>query len=105
MLLSNRILPAALTLAQAGRSCTPQTAARGSTWAGRAKQLPQDELARLLKRAEQGDRSVLPKLREALNADANLWQHYGDLAAQAEAALILLAAGKNLLLPPKTAGK
>jgi hypothetical protein len=61
-------------------------------------QRAQDELARLLKRAEQGDRSVLPELREALNADANLWQHYGDLAAQAEAALILLAAGKNLLL-------
>ena len=57
----------------------------------------QDELARLLKRAEQGDRSVLPELRKALNTDANLWQHYGDLAAQAEAALILLAAGKNLL--------
>src|SRR5262249_38613954 len=58
----------------------------------------QDELARLLKRAEQGDRSVLPELREALNANANLWQHYGDLAAQAEASLIVLAAGKNLLL-------
>jgi len=57
-----------------------------------------DELARLLKRAEQGDRSVLPELRKALDADANLWQHYGDLAAQAEASLILLAAGKNLLL-------
>src|SRR5262249_60323762 len=58
----------------------------------------QDELARLLKRAEQGDRSVLPELREALNADTNLWRHYGDLAAQAEASLILLAAGKNFLL-------
>jgi hypothetical protein len=58
----------------------------------------QDELARLLKRAEQGDRSVLPELRKALAADANLWQQYGDLAAQAEASLILLAAGNNLLL-------
>jgi hypothetical protein len=58
----------------------------------------QDELARLLKRAEQGDRSVLPELRKALNTNADLWHHYGDLAAQAEASLILLAAGKNLLL-------
>jgi hypothetical protein len=57
-----------------------------------------EELVRLLKRAEQGDYAVLPKLREALDADARLWRHYGDLAAQAEASLILLAAGKNLLL-------
>jgi hypothetical protein len=57
-----------------------------------------EELARLLKRAEQGDHAVLPSLREALDADARLWRHYGDLAAQAEASLILLAAGKNLLL-------
>jgi hypothetical protein len=61
-------------------------------------QRAQDELARLLKRAEQGDHSVLPELRKALAADANLWRHYGDLAAQAEASLILLAAGNNLLL-------
>jgi hypothetical protein len=61
-------------------------------------QRAQDELARLLKKAEQGDHSVLPELREALDTDANLWKHYGDLAAQAEASLILLAAGKNLLL-------
>jgi hypothetical protein len=61
-------------------------------------QRAQDELAQLLKRAEQGDLAVLPELREALDADANLWKHYGDLAVQAEASLILLAAGKNLLL-------
>src|SRR5262245_39739305 len=58
----------------------------------------QEELARLLAQAEQGDRSVLPKLREALDANPIIWSHYGDLAAQAEASLILLAAGKNLLL-------
>jgi hypothetical protein len=61
-------------------------------------QREQDELARLLQRAEQGDHAVLPRLREALDADARLWRHYGDLAAQAEASLILLAAGKNFLL-------
>ena len=57
-----------------------------------------EELARLLARAEQGDRSVLPELRKALDANAEIWRHYGDLAAQAEASLILLAAGNNLLL-------
>jgi hypothetical protein len=57
-----------------------------------------DTLARLLARAEQGDRSVLPELRAVLDANADLWRHYGDLAAQAEAALIAMAAGSNLLL-------
>ncbi len=57
-----------------------------------------DELARLLARAEQGDRSVLPQLREALDANAPVWQHYGDLAGQAQASLVTLAAGPNLLM-------
>jgi hypothetical protein len=61
-------------------------------------QRAQDELARLLKRAAQGDLSSLPELRQALDADASLWRQYGDLAAHAEASLILLAAGSNLLL-------
>jgi hypothetical protein len=52
----------------------------------------------MLKRAEQGDQSVLPELRKALDADARIWQHYGDLALQAEAALIKLASLPNLLL-------
>jgi hypothetical protein len=57
-----------------------------------------DELARLLARAEQGDRSVLPQLREALGANAEVWQRYGDLAGQAQASLVTLAAGTNALL-------
>jgi hypothetical protein len=64
----------------------------------KALQRDKDALARLLKQAEQGDRSVLPELRRALDANAALWKQYGDLAAQAEASLILLAAGPNLLL-------
>lgn len=58
----------------------------------------QAAMAALLKRAERGDSSVLPELRKALDADARLWQSYGDLALQAEASLGLLAAGTNLLL-------
>ena len=57
-----------------------------------------DELAQLLKKAEQGDRSVLPQLREALDRNEDLWRAFGDLAAHAEASLILLAAGPNLLM-------
>ena len=58
----------------------------------------EDELARLVARAERGDLAVLPALREALAANPNLWQTYGDLALQAEGALVRLAAGSNLLL-------
>jgi hypothetical protein len=58
----------------------------------------EDELARLVGRAERGDLSVLPALREALAAHPQLWQTYGDLALQAEGALVRLAAGSNLLL-------
>jgi hypothetical protein len=58
----------------------------------------QDVLAQLLKRAEAGDRSVLPQLQRALDSNAALWRGYGDLAAHAEASLAMLAAGPNLLL-------
>ena len=58
----------------------------------------EDELARLVGRAERGDLTVLPALREALAANPDLWQTYGDLALQAEGALVRVAAGSNLLL-------
>jgi hypothetical protein len=57
-----------------------------------------DALAQLLKRAEAGDRGVLPELRRALDGNPDLWRGYGDLAAHAEASLAMLAAGPNLLL-------
>ncbi len=57
-----------------------------------------DELERLLKRAEQGDLSVLPRLRAALDAHPEVWKSYGDLGAQAIGSLITLAAGHNLLM-------
>jgi hypothetical protein len=56
------------------------------------------ELAELLKRAEQGDLGILPALQQLLTDNPRLWKGYGDLAAQAEGALIRLAAGNNLLL-------
>jgi hypothetical protein len=57
-----------------------------------------EELAGLLRRAEAGDKAVLPALGEALDANPGFWEQYGDLALQAEAALGVLVAGTNLLL-------
>jgi hypothetical protein len=56
------------------------------------------ELAQLLKRAVAGDLAVLPALCQVLADNPQLWKGYGDLAAQAEGALIRQAAGSNLLL-------
>jgi hypothetical protein len=55
------------------------------------------ELALLLTRAEKGDLSILPELRKALDANASIWQRCGDLAIQAEASLVKLAALPSLL--------
>jgi hypothetical protein len=57
-----------------------------------------DRLAELVQRAQQGDLTVLPLLREALEADSSLWQEYGDLAAQAQEAWLQLLAGTDYLL-------
>lgn len=56
------------------------------------------DLAQLLSRAEKGDLTVLPLLRRVLDETPALWQGYGDLALQAQAALVKLAAGNNLRL-------
>ena len=55
-------------------------------------------LAELVQRAQQGDLSVLPLLRDALEADPSVWQEYGDLAAQAQEAWLQLLAGTDYLL-------
>ncbi len=57
-----------------------------------------DEVARLLERARNGDATVLPQLRRLLDESPEMWQSYGDLAAQARASWVQLAAGQNLLL-------
>lgn len=58
----------------------------------------EDELRRLVARAEGGDQAVLPELRQLLDSNPEIWRRYGDLAHLAEEALITLAAGPNLLL-------
>jgi hypothetical protein len=55
-------------------------------------------LQSLVKRAEQGDESALPTLRAALDANPWIWERYGDLAQQSQAAWLQLIAGPNLLL-------
>jgi hypothetical protein len=55
-------------------------------------------LARLFERARLGDQTVLPALREALDANPEFWDQYGDLSLQVEASVGVLAAGQNLLL-------
>jgi hypothetical protein len=57
-----------------------------------------EEVARLFERARNGDATVLPQLRRVLNESPETWQYYGDLAAQARASWVQLAAGQNLLL-------
>ena len=57
-----------------------------------------NEMAHLLAQAEHGDASVLPALRTYLDQTPELWQTVGDLAYQAQAALIERASGTNLLL-------
>ena len=55
-------------------------------------------LAELVQRAQQGDLTVLPLLREALEGDPTVWQEYGDLAAQAQESWLQLLAGADYLL-------
>ena len=57
-----------------------------------------EQLRQLVERAEQGDASVMGELRAALDVNAWVWEDYGDLARQSQAAWLQLVAGKNLLL-------
>lgn len=63
-----------------------------------AGSLAESELRVLLRRAEQGDPSVLPALRALLDARPALWQHCGDVARLAEADWVDLIAGRDLLV-------
>jgi hypothetical protein len=57
-----------------------------------------NELKRIVKRAKNGDQTVLPELRRFLDSRPDVWRHAGDLARIAEESTTALAAGKNLLL-------
>ena len=51
----------------------------------------------LLARAQQGDRSVVPALRQTLDSRPELWSQLGDLTFQSQVALVEAVAGKNEL--------
>jgi hypothetical protein len=55
-----------------------------------------------VRRAEEGDESVLPELRAALDMNGWAWRDYGNLGRQSEAAWLQLIAGKNLMLLEST---
>ena len=57
-----------------------------------------DELRKLLESAERGDQTALPQLQEFLDAAPTLWQEIGNMALQAERALVNAAAGEDLLV-------
>jgi hypothetical protein len=55
-------------------------------------------VALIVSRAERGDATVLPILRELLDHREDLWREVGDLAVQAQRSLIRVASGHNLML-------
>jgi hypothetical protein len=57
-----------------------------------------ERLHQLVRRAEGGDEAALPELRAALDVNPWVWERYGDLAQQSQAAWLQLIADKNLLL-------
>jgi hypothetical protein len=57
----------------------------------------EEELAALVRRAEKGDETALPALRQALTIPAVVDMLGGDLARQAQLTLIAKFSGKNLL--------
>ena len=63
-----------------------------------ADPLADERVQQVLRRAMQGDQSVLPELGKVLDAHPSIWQRVGDLAAHAQEAWVDLAAGKDLLL-------
>jgi hypothetical protein len=48
--------------------------------------------------ARRGRKEILPKLREVLDQHPELWQHFGNLARQAQESWLSLIAGKDLYL-------
>jgi hypothetical protein len=57
-----------------------------------------ERLQDLVRRAQGGDRSAMPELRQVLDADPSLWQRYGDLAKYAQGAWLQLVAPRDVLL-------
>jgi len=58
---------------------------------------PIHELTVLVKQAQSGDTTAVPAIRSVLDANPNIWQLVGDLAAHAEETLLRLIGGGDVL--------
>ncbi len=70
----------------------------GKSTTENVESLAEEELRRLVQRAEKGDQTALPELKHFLDSRVDLWRHAGDLARIAEESTTAMAAGDNLLL-------
>jgi len=64
-----------------------------------------DELKAVVRKAEQGDTTVLPALRAYMGQAPGLWEQRGDMGQLTQTALIQHMAGKNLLVQENIARK
>ena len=64
-----------------------------------------EDLNSLVKRAREGDETVLPQLRELLDTRPELWQHFGNLAGHAREAWLRVISADDLALKESTARK
>jgi hypothetical protein len=64
-----------------------------------------DELKAILRKAEQGDTTVLPALRAYMDQAPGFWEQRGDMGKATQTALLHLAAGENLLVQESIARK
>lgn len=62
-----------------------------------APETPEDRLAKLVERARQGDRTVLPEIKRLLDQNEAYWQAHGDVGRALEELLITKLAGRDLL--------
>ena len=60
-----------------------------------AVQKEKKRIAKLVRRAENGDDEALSEVRKIVEVEPAIWTECGDLAEQAERALVRIAAAEN----------
>ncbi len=66
--------------------------------AKKAVQKEERRIRKLVRRAEIGDEQALSEVRKIVEVEPTIWTECGDLADQAERALVRVAAGENLIV-------
>ena len=64
----------------------------------KAAQKEEKRITELVRRAENGDEEALSEVRKIVEVEPAIWTECGDLADQAERALVRVAAGENLIV-------